>query len=110
MSMQLFDLQGRRALVTGSSQGIGLSLASGLAAAGADVVLNGRDISKLDAAVEKLRGTGATANGVSFDVTEPEAVKDAVDRVESELGPVDVLVNNAGIQRRRPLEEFDFET
>lgn len=110
MSIKLFDLQGRRALITGSSQGIGLSLASGLAAAGASVVLNGRNAAKLDAAVEQIRAMGHAVQGMRFDVTEPEAVEEAVGRIEKEQGAIDILVNNAGIQRRKPLEEFDIET
>jgi gluconate 5-dehydrogenase len=109
MSLQLFDLTGRRALVTGSSQGIGFSLAQGLAAAGAKVVLNGRDRAKLDAAVEQLREQGLEVEGDAFDVTDPQAVEAAVGRIE-EAGPIDILVNNAGIQRRMPLEDFPIET
>ena len=106
MSARLFDLSGRRALITGSSQGIGLSLARGLAAAGASVVLNGRSQDKLDAAVATIEG----ASGYAFDIAEQAEVRDAVDRIEAEQGPIDVLVNNAGIQRREPLENFPLET
>jgi gluconate 5-dehydrogenase len=109
MSLQLFDLTGKRALVTGSSQGIGFSLAQGLAAAGAKVMLNGRDRTKLDAAVERLREQGLEVEGDAFDVTDPQAVEAAVGRIE-EAGPIDILVNNAGIQRRMPLEDFPIET
>jgi gluconate 5-dehydrogenase len=110
MSTELFDLQGRRALVTGSSQGIGFSLAAGLAAAGATVVLNGREPAKLEAAVERIRASGHRAEGMPFDVTAPEAVENAIEHIEKDRGAIDILVNNAGIQRRRPLEEFDIET
>ena len=106
MSAQLFDLNGKRALITGSSQGIGLSLAEGLVAAGAKVVLNGRSQDKLDAAVATIEG----AAGYIFDVADPAEVQNAVDRIEAEQGPIDILVNNAGIQRRRPLEDFTLET
>ena len=109
MSLQLFDLTGKRALVTGSSQGIGLSLARGLAASGADVVLNGRDQAKLEAAVATLTEQGRAAEGHAFDVTDPAAVEAAIARIE-DAGPIDILVNNAGIQRRMPLEEFPIET
>jgi gluconate 5-dehydrogenase len=109
MSLQLFDLTGRRALVTGSSQGIGQSLAQGLAAAGAAVVLNGRDGAKLDAAVAALAAGGHKVSGHAFDVTDPKAVEAAIAEIEAG-GPLDILVNNAGIQRRMPLEEFPVET
>jgi len=100
--MRIFDLTGRRALVTGSSQGIGLALARGLAEAGANVVLNGRDESKLAAAAEEIPGSST----LPFDVTDHAAVRAAVDRFEAEEGAIDILVNNAGMQFRAPLEEF----
>ncbi|MEM7710599.1 MAG: SDR family oxidoreductase [Pseudomonadota bacterium] len=106
MSLTLFDLTGRRALVTGSSQGIGLALARGLAAAGAEIVLNGRDTAKLDAAAAALRDAGATVATLPFDVTDHEATRRAVDAFEAETGPLHILVNNAGMQHRTPLEDF----
>lgn len=106
----LFDLSGRTALITGSGQGIGLSLAEGLARAGARVILNGRDAAKLDASAEGLRAQGLDARTAAFDVTDHASVREGVDRIEAEIGPIDILVNNAGIQRRAPLEEFAVET
>ncbi|MBI1418074.1 MAG: glucose 1-dehydrogenase [Limimaricola sp.] len=106
MSLSLFDLTGRRALVTGSSQGIGLALARGLAAAGAEVVLNGRNTAKLDDAAAALRGEGAKVRVLAFDVTDHDAVRTAIDGFEAETGPIDILVNNAGMQHRAPLEDF----
>jgi len=102
MSIQLFDLAGRRALVTGSSQGIGFALAKGLAAAGAEVVLNGRDEVRLEAAAERL-GAG---HRLAFDATDHKAVRKAIDTFEAETGAIDILVNNAGMQHRTPLEDF----
>ncbi|NJO33509.1 MAG: SDR family oxidoreductase [Rhodospirillales bacterium] len=102
MGQTLFDLTGRRALVTGSSQGIGLALAKGLAAAGASVVLNGRDSAKLGAAAATIAG----ASTLAFDATDHEAVRAAVDSFEAGTGPIDILVNNAGMQHRAPLEDF----
>lgn len=105
----LFDLTGARALVTGSSQGIGLALARGLAQHGAAVVLNGRGQARLDAAVEALRGEGFDALAAPFDVTDQKAVEEAVGRIEREVGPIDILVNNAGMQFRAPLAQFPAE-
>ena len=100
--MNMFDLTGKRALITGSSQGIGLALAKGLAGAGAQLVLNGRDESRLAAAADVVPG----ARMLAFDATDHAAVRSAVDRFEADVGPIDILVNNAGMQHRAPLEEF----
>jgi gluconate 5-dehydrogenase len=104
-----FDLSGRRVLITGSSAGIGLGLAHGLAAAGASIVLNGRNPDSLAQAAAALRATGATVDAVPFDVGSPEAVTDAVATIEREIGAIDVLVNNAGMQYRAPLEDFPLD-
>jgi gluconate 5-dehydrogenase len=109
MSVQLFDLTGRRALVTGSSQGIGYALAQGLGAAGASVVLNARRAPQLDEAVALLCKDGIAATGLVFDVTDHGQVEASIARIEAEVGPIDILVNNAGIQRRAPLEDFPVE-
>lgn len=105
MSFPLFDLSGRRALVTGSSQGIGHALAVGLAAHGATVILNGRDGARLAAAAAGIAG----AASVAFDVTDPDAVAAGVAQVERDIGPIDILVNNAGMQFRTPLEDYPVE-
>ena len=102
MSLELFNLTGKRALITGSSQGIGFALASGLAAAGASVVLNGRDESKLSAAAAKL----PNAQTLAFDVIDHEAARMAIDGFEAQHGAIDILVNNAGMQHRAPLQDF----
>ena len=110
--MKLFSLSGRTALVTGSSQGIGATLAEGLAEAGARVVLNGRDPDKLEARAEEMRAAGHDVRTAAFDVTEAQAVRDAVDGLEADGVALDILVNNAGQQIRGPLEDFapeDFE-
>ncbi|MBB5720841.1 gluconate 5-dehydrogenase [Loktanella ponticola] len=106
MSTSLFDLTGKRALITGSSQGIGFALAKGLAAAGAAIVLNGRDVGKLEQAAVKLREAGGSVDGLPFDVTDHAAVKAAVDGFETTTGSIDILVNNAGMQHRTALEDF----
>ena len=100
--MGLFDLTGKRALVTGSSQGIGLALAQGLVQAGAQVVLNGRDAAKLAQAAALIPG----AMMLPFDATDHHAVRAAVDGFEAAHGAIDILVNNAGMQHRGPLEDF----
>lgn len=102
MGLTLFDLTGKRALITGSSQGIGFALAQGLSAAGAKVVLNGRDEAKLATAAAQIAGSEVLA----FDATQHEAVRAAVDGFEAQVGPIDILVNNAGMQHRGPLEDF----
>ncbi len=102
----LFDLTGARALVTGSSQGIGFALARGLAQAGAEIVLNGRTVPKLEAAAETLRSEGANVHVLPFDTTDHGAVRAAVDGFEEGTGQIDILVNNAGMTYRTPLEDF----
>jgi gluconate 5-dehydrogenase len=102
----LFSLGGQRALVTGSSQGIGFALALGMAEAGAEIVLNGRDADKLATAAKSLRDKGATVYELAFDATDHEAVRAAVDTFEADHGAIDILVNNAGMQHRTPLEDF----
>jgi gluconate 5-dehydrogenase len=105
-ALKAFDLTGRTALITGSSAGIGQALAYGLAAAGAQVILNGRDAAKLGAVAQQLLDAGHRVQTAAFDVTSAEAVEAAVARIEAEIGPIDILFNNAGMQRRAPLEEF----
>ena len=107
MNSALFDLKGRRALVTGSSQGIGLVLARGLAGAGATVVLNGRDAEKLARSVAALKAEGLSAHGCAFDVTDAAAIDRGMAAAERDVGPIDILVNNAGVQRRAPLEAME---
>ncbi|MEX0350875.1 MAG: SDR family oxidoreductase [Paracoccaceae bacterium] len=102
----LFSLAGRRALITGSSQGIGFALARGLAAAGAEIVLNGRDAAKLGAAAETLRAEGTVVTELAFDATNHDGVRAAIDGFESSTGSIDILVNNAGMQHRTELENF----
>ena len=105
--LKSFDLTGRTALVSGSSAGIGYALALGLAGAGARVILNARNIQKLERAADLLRAQGADVLSAAFDVTDGAAVGAGVARIEAEMGPIDILVNNAGMQRRAPLEQFD---
>ncbi|MCP3870094.1 MAG: SDR family oxidoreductase [Gammaproteobacteria bacterium] len=105
-ALNLFDLTGRRALVTGSGQGIGFELARGLAQAGAEVILNDIDNQRLTKAAEKLRAEKAKVYELEFDVTNPDAAAGAVDNFEKSTGAIDILVNNAGMQYRSALEDF----
>ncbi|MBD7996508.1 SDR family oxidoreductase [Arthrobacter sp. Sa2CUA1] len=109
MAENMFDISGRIALVTGSSRGIGNAIARGLARAGAVVVLNGLDGDRL----EKARAALASEFGDDrifarqFDVTDAEAAADGVAWVEREVGPLSILVNNAGVQHRVPMLDLD---
>jgi gluconate 5-dehydrogenase len=105
--MSLFSLEGKTALITGSSRGIGYALATALGRAGANIVLNGRSEAPLLAAVEQLKAEGIHGDLAVFDVTSPDLVNEAIDAIETEIAPIDILINNAGIQRRAPLHEFD---
>lgn len=104
-----FDLAGRLALVTGGGSGLGLAIAEGLAAAGARVVINGRNRAKLDAALEQLAEAGHVASVAAFDVSDEAAVAAGVADIEGSLGPVDILVNNAGMNLRKPLDTYTLE-
>jgi gluconate 5-dehydrogenase len=109
MSKSLFSLEGKTALITGSSEGLGLVFARGLAEAGARVILNGRKADKLDTAVCELKKDGLDASGSVFDVTNFEGIEAAVAAIEKESGTIDILVNNVGLQRRAPLHEITLE-
>lgn len=107
--MQLFDLTGRTALVTGSSMGIGFALARGMAKAGAKIILNARDQARLEESAARLRAEGAEVDTLVFDATDAAGARAAIDGYEAQTGPIDILVNNAGMQHRTPLEEFPVE-
>jgi gluconate 5-dehydrogenase len=106
MGLDIFDLTGRTALVTGASKGIGLTLARGLGRAGARVVLNARGADMLERARATLAAEGIDARAAVFDVTDADAVTAGVAAIEGGIGPIDILVNNAGMQFRAPLEDF----
>ena len=106
MSSSLFDLTGKSALITGSSQGIGYALATGLATSGAKIILNGRDQTKLQSAADRLSAAGVDVQTLGFDATDHYAVRAAVDGFEKTSTAIDILVNNAGMQHRTELENF----
>src|SRR3982074_1497124 len=109
MTTALFDLRGKVAIVTGGNGGIGLGMARGLAEAGADIAIVGRNEAKSDAAGAELKQQGSKAISIVVDVTDKAAVADMVGLVVRELGRVDILVNNAGINIRKPPQALDLE-
>lgn len=106
---EFFGLDGRVALITGSSRGIGLTLATGLANAGARVIIHGRDIAALKTQQQELASTGLDVDVAAFDLTDAKAVHRGVEDVCNQVGAPDILVNNAGMQLRAPIEEFTVE-
>ncbi len=113
MSLNLFDLTGKTALITGATHGLGKAMAIGLGKAGATLVVNGASSQeKLDNAVAEYKALGLKAHGYLFDVTDEAKVMENITKIEKEVGHIDILVNNAGIIKRIPLEEMevaDFE-
>ena len=107
MTARPFDLTGKVAIVTGGNGGIGLGMARGLAEAGAAIAVVGRNEAKSAAAVAELKQGGAKAIAVTADVTDKEAVAAMVSRVAGELGRIDILINNAGINIRKPPHALD---
>lgn len=104
-----FQLNGKLALVTGSSAGIGFALARALGQAGAHVVINGRNAQKVTAAAQTLKDEGLTVSESVFDVTNAQSVFAEVQQIETQVGAIDILVNNAGMQIRGPLHEYKDE-
>ena len=113
MSINLFDLTGKVALVTGAVHGLGMAMAKGLGHAGAKIVVNERtSLEKVNSAIEEYRSEGIDAHGYIFDVTDEAAVIENLKKIEDEVGPIDILINNAGIIKRTPMidmEVADFE-
>src|SRR4030042_5710093 len=104
MTTKLFDLSGRIALLTGATQGLGFAIARGLGEAGATLVLNGRNEEKLEKAVSTLSKEGLTAHASLFDVRDGNQIQQKINEVERKIGPIQILINNAAIQRIGPLE------
>jgi gluconate 5-dehydrogenase len=107
--MDLFNLNDKTALITGSGSGLGYILALGLAQYGCRVILNGRNTEKLAQAVEQLKDQGFDVAGYAFDIVDSKEVETVIGQIKTEVGPIDILVNNAGIQKRAPLEDFPEE-
>jgi gluconate 5-dehydrogenase len=106
MSIQLFNLSGRTVLITGSSRGLGLAIAEGCAAAGARIVLNGVDKDRLRLSAQSLRAKGYDVLEAPFDVADEAAIVEAFQQLDSQGIHIHVLVNNAGIQLRKPMLEL----
>ncbi|MFW5820874.1 MAG: SDR family NAD(P)-dependent oxidoreductase [Bacteroidota bacterium] len=107
---ELFSVKKKVVLITGSSGGLGYVFARGLASRGAKVVINGTNIEKLYETQRSLKEQGFETHAIPFDVTDADAVKEAMEKIDGEAGPIDVLVNNAGINLRAPAEEMDEST
>ena len=108
MSQTLFNIQGKVALVTGSTHGLGMAMAMGLGKAGATIIVNGNSSQeKIDIAIADYKKEGITAFGYKFNVSDEAQVIDAVKKIETEVGPIDILVNNAGIIKRTPLVDME---
>lgn len=108
MGSSLFDIKGKIALVTGSTHGLGMAMAKGLGHAGATIIINGNSSQpKIDEAVSEFEKEGINAYGYKFNVTNENEVIEAISKIESEVGPIDILINNAGIIKRIPLIEME---
>ena len=114
MSINLFNLTGKVALITGATHGLGMAMAMGIGKAGAKIVVNGNSCQeKLDKAVAAYKAAGLDAYGYLFNVTDEKLIKENIAKIEAEVGNIDILVNNAGIIKRTPLvdmEVVDFKT
>ena len=106
-TLSMFDLRGKTALITGSGSGIGYAIAEGLAGAGAKIILNGRNSSKLSEAEKQLKEQGAKVYKLAFDVTKIKEVNNAINSFSKSEGNIDILINNAGINIRGPFSNFD---
>ena len=110
MSINLFNLTGKVALITGATHGLGMAMAMGIGKAGAKIVVNGNSCQeKLDKAVAAYKAAGLDAYGYLFNVTDEKLIKENIAKIEAEVGNIDILVNNAGIIKRTPLVDMEVE-
>ncbi len=105
----LFDLSGKVALITGATHGLGMAMAKALGRAGATLVINGNTPAKMEAALESYKNDGLRVHGLLFDVTNEALVKENIEKIEKEIGPIHILVNNAGMIKRIPALEMEVE-
>jgi gluconate 5-dehydrogenase len=105
----IFNVKDKLVLITGSTQGIGYTLAKGFCEAEAKVIINGRDEKKVNTVVNELNKNNYIAYGCAFDVTNKEQVINCIEHIESDIGAIDVLVNNAGVHKRAPLENLTLD-
>ncbi len=105
----LFNLKGKRALITGGTHGLGMAMAKGLGMAGAELIINGHSPEKMKHAIEHYTESGLRAHSYLFNVTDDNAVKEAINIIEKEVGPIDILINNAGIIKRIPMVDMAVE-
>lgn len=103
------ELRGTTGIVTGASRGIGVYLAEALAAKGVNLALAARSAEDLDKTAERLEPHGVKVCTVPTDVTKKDDLENLIDRTTSELGPIDLLVNNAGVERYQPFHEYNFD-
>ena len=104
---RLFNVEGKVAIITGSTGGLGTVFAKGLAENGCKVILNSRSKEKVRAQVQEFAEMGFSVYGYAFDVTKSDEINRAIQQIENEIGTVDILVNNAGVNLRAPLHDFD---
>jgi len=109
MSLKLFDLSGKNALITGATHGLGMAMAKGMGNAGANLIINDLTSDKIEKAVKEYEDSGLEVHSYLFDVTDENQVVENVQRIEKEVGPIDILINNAGIIKRIPLTDMEVE-
>lgn len=105
----MFDLTGKRALITGAVHGLGMAMAKGLGHAGAELIINNHTKDMLAEAKKEYESEGLKVHTYVFDVTDDKAVEKHIDLIEKEVGPIDILINNAGIIKRVPMEDMETE-